>query len=81
MEEDNAVVEKLLLAISDHLVADLTLDDLISYIETIADYEYLGFVTPEGEWIRTEGYEEFYPDQAALKSLVIEMFCQPAEQE
>ena len=81
VEEDDTVVEKLLLAISDHLVSDLTIKDLISYLEAAADYEYLGFVTPEGEWNRTEGYEEFYPDQDALESLVIELFCQPAELE
>ena len=62
------------------MVSDCTVDELSEYAEMFSDCELTGIVTPEGEAVQGETYIEFYPDEDALKQLVIDTFYREAEE-
>lgn len=64
--------------LADYLVMDCDVNTLSSLSENLAEYTLTGFVSPEGENIKTD-LIEFYPDEEKLQQLVIDLFCLPVE--
>ncbi len=60
--------------VNDYLVTDYTMDQLSRLVEKYSDFEYKGTVSPEGEAVVGEKYMEFYTDDQALQSLVVDLF-------
>jgi LCP family protein required for cell wall assembly len=58
------------------MTTDLSIDEVTYLLSTITDYEFDmdNIRTLEGETLMGERYEEFYPDQEALKELMIQVF-------
>lgn len=70
---------ELYLKLSDHMIADCGLEELLEYAAAFSDYAFAGIVTPQGEIGRGDRFVEFYPDDAALRELVIDLFFEPAQ--
>lgn len=59
-----------------YIVTDLSVDE-ITYLATVVSgysFDPAAIYTLEGSTVRGEKFEEFYPDQAALKDLIIRLF-------
>lgn len=63
-------------AFSPYVVTDLSADKITYLATVIAGYSFDGsaIYTLEGTTVTGEMFEEFYPDQAALKDLIIRLF-------
>lgn len=73
-EENDSLVSDMLLSVSEYLVSDLTAEELLMLSDVLHNYTYSGVDTIEGEARLGEQYMEFYADEAALQSKVLEMF-------
>lgn len=63
-------------AFQPYIVTDLSVDE-ITYLATVVSgysFDPAAIYTLEGSTVRGEKFEEFYPDQAALKDLIIRLF-------
>lgn len=64
--------------IKDYIVTDITVDEMGFLASEYSGYSFdsEGIYTMEGETIlkENEGYEHFYPDEEALRALVIKLF-------
>lgn len=80
MNADAAFALDLIADLSYYMVADQNLNGLSTLSGYLADYEYLGKVSIEGETKMGEVYREFYPDQDALKQLVMDIFYEEKPQ-
>lgn len=69
--------------LSRYMVTDVTMDELAYLAGEVLDYHLEGDAihTLEGTTRMGEKHEEFYPDEEALKGLMIELFYQPVEAE
>lgn len=67
--------------LSKYMVTDVTVDELAYLAGEVLDYHLEGdpVYTMEGTTRMGEKHEEFYPDEEALKGLMIELFYQPVE--
>lgn len=77
--EDEAFPLTVLTAVSNHLITDLTnnqMEELVEYYETYTSH---GIKTIVGESVKGEEYMEFHVDEASLRDLVVELFYIPAE--
>jgi len=63
-----------LMEVNEYLVSDCTIDQLSRMLEHIGSYTFQGIVSPEGEAVKGAEFMEFYVDDEALQTLVIEMF-------
>ena len=61
-------------ALSGDLVTDCTADELVTYAEIFSRDGLGEIVSPEGTITEGEVYIEFYPDETALKELVLDIF-------
>lgn len=79
---DITVPVKLYQELSKYMVTDITVDEIAYLTMQLMDYSFSGddVYTMEGETIRGEQFEEFYPDKAALKDLMIQLFYEEVEQ-
>lgn len=75
-EDENFIVD-LSLKLSDHIISDCSANKLQSIFKKIADYELKEILTIEGEIAKGTEYIEFYPDEDALKKLIVENFYTP----
>ena len=76
--QDESFMLNALFQISDYLVSDCTVEEMADLISQVDDYQLTSYDTPEGEQVEGEEFMEFYVDDAALRSLVIHSFFEPA---
>lgn len=69
--------------ITQEMVTDLSVDEVTYLASTAVDYsfDFENIVTLEGETEMGERYEEFYPDNDALKDTIISLFYKEVVQE
>ena len=63
--------------LKDYIVTDLTVDEMSYLVSDYAGYSFDGedIYTMEGETVlKDDGFEHFYPDEEALRALVIRLF-------
>lgn len=73
---DGSLAADILLTISDYLVTDLDSEGLLNLTEALNNYDFNGIRAIEGEAHKGEEYIEFYPDEAALKQIILDVFYQ-----
>ena len=63
-------------ALADYTTSDLITDELAKLADQLKDYRFGGFVSIEGDATYNEAteHEEFYPDEDALRKLVVDTF-------
>ena len=76
-EADSEFIVNASLKLADYMVSDRSVTQLQTLAEKFNDYEFLGIQSIKGESVLGDRYMEFYPDQAALKELVINTFYCP----
>ena len=81
MEQDDTFAIHAILELSAYMVSDCTVEQLSKLWEEAEAYQGLGIVALEGESVRGEEYMEFYVDEDRLKSLMINSFYEPYEEE
>lgn len=76
------VALKLYQEISPEMVTDITASEAVYLASVLPQYRFEedSFYKIEGETIMGEEYEEFYPDEAALFELILEVFYEPVEE-
>ena len=62
---------------AEYTVSDCYEQELLEIYEKISEYEYLGTDRIEGKSVVGERFMEFYPDEKALKELIIKTFYTP----
>jgi len=77
VEEDEGFILTAWEQLTPYTVSDCYEQDLQRIYEKASDYEYLGTEYIEGESVKGERFMEFYPDEDALKELVIKTFYTP----
>ena len=75
LQSDDGFAAKLAKRIADYSVSDMTTTDLSNLAERLKDYRYTGIRTISGDAVQGEKYMEFYADEEALRSLVVQVFC------
>ncbi len=67
--------------LSKYMVTDITVDQIAYLAGELLDYSFNAddIYTLEGTTVMGEKHEEFYPDEAALKDLMIEVFYREVE--
>lgn len=78
--EDESFILDALLAISNYIVSDCTVEKLADLAQAAQSYAMDGFVVLPGEMQEANGHMEFHTDDAALQELVIDIFYEPAEE-
>ena len=78
--EPDALTE-VLFDISPYMVSDCTVNQLQKLYERMEAYETLPTRTIDGEAVKENGVMAFYPDESALRKLVIELFYDRREDE
>jgi len=74
LRKDDAFSIKVLESIADYMVTDCSVSALSEKLSMFCEYDSEGLVSPEGTAEKGDDYMEFYPDEDALKSLVLELF-------
>lgn len=77
VQEDEEFVITVWDKLAQYTVSDCYEQDLLGIYEKVSEYEYLGTERIEGESVVGERFMEFYPDEDALKELIIKMFYTP----
>lgn len=72
-DADEDFIMDTVLNLSDYLVSDCTVDQLSDIIEHLHNYESTGVRTIKGESGHGQ-FAEFYPDEQALRQLIMEVF-------
>ena len=64
------------------MVTDITLDEVAYLAPVLLEYQFNedSLRTMEGETVMGEQFEEFYPDEAALYEMILEVFYEKVEQ-
>lgn len=68
-----------LLALSEYMISDCTINDLSAFADTLRRYELESIEPIKGESVRGEKYMEFYPDEDALEKQIIDLFYEPID--
>ena len=76
-ESEDFIVDTVM-AINDYLVSDCTVNQLSQVIENLHTFESDGVHSIEGEIVLTK-YEEFYPDEQALRQLIMDVFYEKVD--
>ncbi len=80
-KEDLATPLALYNSFKDYIVTDLTVDEIAYLAGELSGYSFNGDIyTLEGVTEMKGGHEAFYPDEAALKELIIKVFYREVEQ-
>lgn len=76
VKSDITVPITLYQALSKYMVTDISLDEVAYLVGELKDYHFdsSAVYTLEGTTVKGEQFEEFYPDKAAMKQLMIEFF-------
>ena len=80
MNADAGFALDLIADLSYYMVADQDLNGLSKLSGYLADYEYLGKIKIDGETKNGKEFLEFYPDQEALKKIVMDLFYEEKAQ-
>ncbi|MBQ4111903.1 MAG: LCP family protein [Clostridia bacterium] len=75
-KDDEFIVEASL-KMSDHIISDRSVTQLQALAEKFDEYEFLGIRGIEGESVVGKEFMEFYPDESAVKELVVNLFYKP----
>ena len=67
------------LKLSDYIVSNCTVNKLENLFGKISSYKFNGIRNIEGKSQKGEEFIEFYPDEASLKSMVVELFYKPED--
>jgi LCP family protein required for cell wall assembly len=76
MNEDANFAVEASVKMAEFIISDRSATQLQELAKKFNEYEFLGISTMEGENRMGEKFIEFYPDETALKALVIEKFYQ-----
>ena len=81
-KKDISVPVKLYQELSKYMVTDITMDEVAYLAGELLNYNFTGdnVHTLKGETLMGERYEEFYPDEEALKELMLQLFYEEVEQ-
>jgi LCP family protein required for cell wall assembly len=77
LDGDDSFVLETYDALSPYIVTDCSSTVLSSMLSHYKNYTPGKFVTPQGENVLGRTYYEFYPDEAALDALILELFYAP----
>lgn len=77
IKADEGFIVTLVDAVDDYVVYDSSDKKLQKFAEKFDEYEFLGIRDLEGESKVGEEFMEFYPDETAVRELVIELFYKP----
>lgn len=77
VEDEEELIVDITLEIADYMVSDRSVTQLQTLAEKFDDYDFQGVKAIEGESVLGDAYMEFYPDQTAVKELVIHTFYSP----
>ncbi|NCB93992.1 MAG: hypothetical protein EOM40_15745 [Clostridia bacterium] len=80
MTSDDTILLDILDAVSPYMTSDCTVNQLSRLYDRLKLYVDSGFLSIDGEAKESEEFMEFYPDEAALKQLVVEQFYTPLEE-
>ena len=78
-EGDAEFLLEALLAASEYLVSDCTVEKLSALSEELSEWGISEYLTLPGEAVRAEEFMEFYVDEQALQELVVDVFYETAE--
>ncbi len=73
---DNNFTTRSLVEMSSYFQSDLTVNQLSSLADKMAECELKPFTTIEGEAVKGEEFMEFYVDEESLDSVVRTLFCE-----
>ena len=76
-EQDEGFIAETSLKLSDYMVSNCTVNQLENVFKKISSYKFNGIKNIEGKSQKGEEFIEFYPDEASLKSMVVELFYKP----
>lgn len=79
-DRDAGFILEALLAVNEYLVSDCTVEQLSDLSDKINGYDVDEYLTLEGEAVQGEEYMEFYVDEQALQSLVMNVFYELVEE-
>lgn len=77
VKADKGFIVDASLKIADSIISDRSVTQLQALAKRFADYEFLGIESLAGEIVQGEVFMEFYPNQEALKELIIRLFYVP----
>ena len=77
-EDDQFIVDSVT-AISDSMISDRSVNQLQELMEKLSTYTLVEIDTIEGENVLGEVYVEFYPNEAALQKIVVDLFYKPKD--
>lgn len=75
-EQDENFILNFATKISEYTVSNYSVNQLQTQYNKISDYDFDGIYTIDGESVKGESFMEFYPDEDAVKELVIDLFYQ-----
>jgi len=75
-EDESFIVDKALKTMSKYIISDTTGTRLQTLAEKFHAYEFKGIKNIDGETKRGE-FIEFYPSEASLKKIIVELFYEP----
>jgi anionic cell wall polymer biosynthesis LytR-Cps2A-Psr (LCP) family protein len=79
IENDKDFIVNTSLEMAEYIVSDRSVTQLQDLMEKFNSYEFTGILNIKGEAKVGEEFLEFYPDENALKKLVIDTFYLPQE--
>lgn len=77
MQEDPDFEVRAFSALSDCMITDMSTDVIDMMAARFLEYDEEGIFVIEGEAVEGTTYMEFYPDEAALRQLIIDTFYEP----
>lgn len=77
--QNEGFIAEATLKLSDYIVSNCTVNKLENLFGKISSYKFNGIRNIEGESQKGEEFIEFYPDEASLKSMVVELFYKPED--
>lgn len=78
-KEDITTPVTLYKKVTEYMTTDITADQVVYLTSQLVNYSFGEIYTLEGETIRGERFEEFYPDYGKMKELMLQLFYEPVE--
>ena len=77
IEEDDEFIVRATLEMADYIVSDRSVTQLQEIVRKFTEYDFVEIEGIDGESKVGEKYMEFYPDEDAVKDIVIRLFYKP----
>ncbi|MEG0988877.1 MAG: LCP family protein [Clostridium sp.] len=78
-EEDDQLVSRMMNDIQDYMITNMSKDRYLKMGMSVLNSEQLvsdrDFITIPGQAVETQLFDEYHPDQEALKRITVELFC------